>query len=300
MINDTSTVTIPSTEYESLRGKLAKLEALVKYYEAQFLLAQRQRFGASSEQTDVDWRQMNLFQTRLFGEAAPTPPPAPETVEITYKRKKQKGKREDDISNIPVVRVDYELSEDERLCPECNTPMRDVGVNIRREIEIIPAQAILKEHAAHSYACPNADCAEKTDKVTFAKADAPAPLIGGSLASPSLVAHVAVQKYSNGMPLYRLEKGFRYDGVNISRQTMANWIIMCVNTYLVAIYLLLQSFLLKEMVLHADETTVQVLHEPGRAAQSKSYEWLYRTSGCAAHKIVVYDYKETRKQEHPQ
>ncbi len=53
-------------------------------------------------------------------------------------------------------------------------------------------------------------------------------------------------------------------------------------------------------MIHADETTLQVLREPGRAAQSKSYEWIYRTSGCAKHKIVIYDYRQTREQEHPQ
>jgi hypothetical protein len=81
---------------------------------------------------------------------------------------------------------------------------------------------------------------------------------------------------------------------------MANWVIKCAETYLMGIYSLMIKFLLKESVLHADETTVQVLHEPGREAQSKSYEWVYRTSGCAGHQIVVFDYQETRKQEHPQ
>ena len=65
-------------------------------------------------------------------------------------------------------------------------------------------------------------------------------------------------------------------------------------------HLLLKSFLLKESVIHADETTHQVLREPGRAPQTKSYEWLYRTSGCSERKIVIFDYKETRGQEHPQ
>jgi diadenosine tetraphosphatase ApaH/serine/threonine PP2A family protein phosphatase len=80
---------------------------------------------------------------------------------------------------------------------------------------------------------------------------------------------------------------------------MANWLIYCAQNYLMAIYSLLITFLLKENVLHADETTVQVLHEPGRAPQTKSYEWLYRTSGCSEHPIVIYEYQETRKQDYP-
>ena len=182
----------------------------------------------------------------MFNDPTTAPPPEPEVEEITYKRKKQKGKREDDISNLPVVRVDYELPEDERNCPECEAPMRDIGVNIRREVEIIPAQAILKELAIHSYACPNDVCAEKTGALTIVKADAPTPLISGSLASPSFVAHIATQKYMNAMPLYRIEQGFHYDGINFSRQTMCNWIIKCAETYLSAIHAALINFLLKE------------------------------------------------------
>jgi hypothetical protein len=108
-----------------------------------------------------------------------------------------------------------------------------------------------------------------------------------------------MQKYANGMPLYRLENGFKYDGVHISRQNMANWVIQCVQMYLMAIYLRMIDCLLSEKYLHADETTVQVLREPNRRAQSKSYEWIYRTSGGAGRKIVIYVYKETREWKHP-
>jgi len=248
MKNDTLTVTIPTVEFNNLNQKVAKLETLVQWYEAQFLLSKRRQFGTSSEQTEVDWRQLNLW-----GDPTPVPPPEPEVKVSSHKRKKQKGKREDDISNLPVVRVDYELPEDERNCPECNTAMRDIGVNVRREVEIIPAQAIVKELAVHSYACPDDECAEKTGAVTIVKAEAPAPVISGSLASPSFVAHIATQKYMNAMPLYRIEQGFHYDGINFSRQTMCNWIIKCAQTYLIAIYLLMINFLLKEPVLHAEQ-----------------------------------------------
>lgn len=294
MKNEEKTVIISQSEYTEMREaiiKIAKLEALVKYYEEQLLNAKRYRFGTSSEQIEG--------QLDLFEKAVPISAAEPEVEEITYKRKKKKGKRGEDISNLPVVRVDYELPEDERNCPECDTVMRDIGVTIRKSIEIIPAKAVLKEEAIHAYACPNIECEMENEKKTIVKADAPTPLISGSLASPSLVAHIAYQKYSNGMPLYRLEKGFQYDGVNISRQNMSNWVVNCALNYLLALYDVIIRFLIKESVIHADETTVQVLREPGREAQSTSYEWIYRTSGCSEHKIVVYDYRETRKQEHP-
>jgi len=277
---------------------IAKMEILLRYYEEQFLLAKRNRFGASSEKVVIDladYRQINFFSDPESEADKNLPEPVVE--EISYKRKKRVGKREEDLSCLPVERIDYELSETERICPECGNIRDEIGVDIRRELKLIPAKVIVVEHAAHVYACHK--CEKDNDHTPITKATAPAPLISGSLASPSFVAHIAYQKYSNGMPLYRLEKGFVYDGVSISRQTMANWTIKCTEMYLIAMYNLFIKYFLMETVAHADETTHQVLREAGRAAQSKSYEWLYRTSGCSKHKIVIYDYKETRNKEHP-
>ena len=79
--------------------------------------------------------------------------------------------------------------------------------------------------------------------------------------------------------MYRLEQEFNRQGLKLSRQTMANW--------LRPVYDVLHEQLCKELVLHADETTLQVLREPGRSSTSKSYMWLYRTSGCAKQAIVL-------------
>jgi transposase len=292
MKNETKSVMISESEYIELKETITKLNALVTYYENQLLSAKRRQFGTSSERIEG--------QLSLLSENETSPPPESEIEEITYKRKKQKGKREKDLSGLPVVRFEHELPDSERACSECGETMKDIGVNIRRQIELMPAKVYLKEDAVHSYACDSPDCEETSGKKVMKKANAPKPLISGSLASPSLVAHIAVQKYSNGLPLYRLEKGFQYDGVTISRQTMSNWVIRCTEDYLEPIYERMTWALLKETVLHADETTLQVLREPGRPASSKSYEWLYRTSGCCGTSVVIYDYRETRKQEHPQ
>ena len=281
------------TRVDEQSALIAKMELLIKHYEEQLLLLKRRQFGTSSEKTDIDFRQLNLWS-----ETVETDSPELENEEITYTRRKRRGKREADLSNLPIERIDYELMEHERTCPECEELMRDIGVDVRRELKLIPAQVVVVEHAAHTYAC--GICQKNNDFTPIMKAEAPKPLISGSLASSSLVAYIATQKYQNAMPLYRLEKGFQYDGVVISRQTMANWVIKCAENYLFTIYEALKAQLLEESVLHADETTVQVLREPDRSAQSKSYSWLYRTSGASKHKIVVFDYQQTRKQEHPQ
>jgi len=275
--------------------RIAELEALVKFYEEQFALSQRRQFGASSEQSPDQLRFENIFNEPEWLAEPSLPEPAIE--EITYARKKRTGKRTDDLSGLPVERIDYELPESERSCPECGDLMRETGVNIRSELEIIPAQVIHREHAAHTYSCKN--CEKHGAYTPIIRAESPAPLIGGSLVSPSAVAHIVTQKYVNGIPLYRLEKGFTYDGVALSRQTMSNWLVYCTQNYLAAIYSLLIKFLRKSEIAHADETSVQVLHEPGRDAKTKSFQWLYRTGRGSAHPIVIYEYQQTRNQDHP-
>ena len=96
----------------------------------------------------------------------------------------------------------------------------------------------------------------------------------------------------------RLEQEFNRQGLKLSRQTMANWLLEASEKWLQSVYDVLHKQLCKEPVLHADETTLQVLKEPGRSSTSKSYMWLYRTSGCAKQAIVLYEYQPTRKAEH--
>ena len=203
-----------------LTAQLAKMETLVKYYENQFLKMKRRQFGASSEKFPIN--NADYRQTSLFNEPKPEElTKIPEMEEITYKRRKRTGKREEDLTGLPVERIDYELPEEERVCPECGETMRDIGTDVRRDLKLIPAQVVVVEHTAHTYACAN--CQKNNDSTPIKKSKSPTALIPGSLASPSLVAYITTQKYLNGMPLYRLEKGFIYDGVIISRQTMANW-----------------------------------------------------------------------------
>jgi transposase len=276
--------------------QIAKLEALVKFYEERFKLSQRHRFGTSSEQSPDQLRIDNWFNE---AEAQADPSlPEPTYEQVSYARKKRVGKREEDLGGLPIERIDYELPESERSCPNgCEGIMDDIGVTVRRELKIVPAQVVCVEHAVHAYGCQN--CQKSNDNTPIIRADAPTPLISGSLASPSAVAYIAAQKYQQGMPLYRTERSLTDDGVILSRQTMSNWLVYCAGNYLLAFYMLLITFLLNEEVLHSDSTSVQVLHEPQREAQAKSTEWLYRSGIFSEHPVVIYIYREGQKQDHP-
>ena len=293
--SDEERIELLKAQLNELQNKNTELEALIKYYEEQLRLAKHRQFGKSSEKTE------NTEQLGLFDEAENTADPKSEeevTVEeITYSRKKTVGKRVDDISKLKLETIVYKLEEHECVCPECGGALHEMSTDERCEIGIIPAVFVGKRHVQTIYACRN--CEKHNDHVPILKASAPEPVIKNSLASPSAVAHIMVEKYVKAVPLYRQEQSLLRDGISLSRQTMANWLIKCSEDWLEPIYNRMKEHLLNEEVLHADETVLQVLQEPGKKANTNSYEWLYRTSGCAKHSIVLYEYQPTRSSSHP-
>ncbi|GLG02805.1 hypothetical protein Alches_28470 [Alicyclobacillus hesperidum subsp. aegles] len=174
--------------------------------------------------------------------------------------------------------------------------MDEADVAIRRELVHIPAQTKVREHVQQQYACRT--CDKHGTETPMVKAQMPRPTIPGSLASASMLAYVMDKKYVDGLPLYRLEEQFARQGLQLTRQTLANWVVLGATRWLDLIYHLLHEELRKRRYLHADETTLQVLHEPGRPAETTSYMWLYR-SGADGPPIVLFDDQETRSKEHP-
>ena len=107
------------------------------------------------------------------------------------------------------------------------------------------------------------------------------------------------EKYIMHTPLYRMEQDFRRKEIQLSRQTMSNWLIRCATDWLKPVYDALQEQLVQEDIIHADETKLQVLRESGKPAQSDSFMWLYRTGKTAEHPIVLYEYQDNGRQENP-
>jgi len=226
-------------------SQIAELSAKLTWFEEQFRLSQRRRFASLSEATPE--------QDRLFNEAESQAKPAPEPTmeEITYKRRKRAGKREEDLKDLPVETIEYRLSDEEKVCPCCSGPLHEMSTEVRQELKIIPAQVSVVKHIRYIYACRRCEREEITTPI--ATAPMPKPVLPGSLASPSAVAYTMVQKYVEGMPLYRQEQTLFRLGVELSRQTLANWMIQGSNRWLQPLYERMHEHLLKQDVLHADD-----------------------------------------------
>ena len=197
--------------------------------------------------------------------------------------------------NVPVEVVEHRIPEKEPDCPVCGTAKMEIGRDVRRTLVMIPAQVMIRENIYFTYACPK--CKEEGTETPIRKAERLPALTPGSYASAEAVAHIMVQKFVMYAPLYRQEQEWNRAGVQLSRQTMSNWVLRVAEDWLKPVYEELHRRLLQRQVLHADETTLQVLKLEGRAARSKCYMWLYRTSGDAKSPVVLYEYRPTRKAE---
>jgi len=279
--------------------KIAELELQVQWLMEQLKLSKQRQFGTSSEKNLDGGEQLSVFNEAKATADPAAPEPALEQV-VAHTRKKSKGKREADFSGLPTEQVVHELPESERVCPDCGGAMHACGHTVyRRELTVIPPQFKVTEHVQTAYSCRHC---EKTsdDTVPMLKSTVPAPVIRGSgVASPSLLAYIAHQKYVLALPLYRQEQEFKRLGLNLSRQTMANWMIYADTKYLRPVYDAMKAELLTHQVLHGDDTKVQVLREPNKTPQSDSYMWLYRTSGDTARPIVIYEYQPDHREHHP-
>ncbi|MFC4765870.1 IS66 family transposase, partial [Effusibacillus consociatus] len=222
--------------------------------------------------------------------------PEPTVETITYRRKKTRGARETKLEGLPVETIEYRLTEEEQVCPCCAGTLHEMSTETRQELKIIPAEVKVVRHVCHVYGCRR--CEQEAIRTPIVTAPMPAPVVPGSLVSPSMLAYVMSQKYVDSLPLYRQEQQFQRLGVELSRQTLANWIIAGAERWLAPLYTYMHAELLKRDIAHADETTLQVLKEPGRAAQAKSYLWLYRT-GRIGPNIILYDYQQGRGGEYP-
>ena len=297
-------------EHARLEAKLATLEqeqaqvitSLTLQNEwllEQLKLSKKKLFGRSSEQAEqlvMDQLSLTMNEAEAYIFGMNSAGKAPVTVKA-YERKRQSGNVLDVVpEGTPAEVVEHRLPENERICSACGSEMVEIGKEVRRSLMMKPAEFWVREDVYYTYACKN--CEQETGEANIVKAAKEPALLPGSFASAEAVAHIMTQKFVMYSPLYRLQQEFERQGLKLSRQTMANWLLNTSEKWLRPVYDTLREQLRKESVLHADETTLQVLKEPGRSSASKSYMWLYRTSGCAEQAIVLHEYQSTRKAEH--
>ncbi len=260
----------------------------------QILNLQKIIFGSRSEKIAyVAPNQLELFSRDTEDGKEAEPVKEAKITHIPAHDRKAKRSQDEIYANLPCEKEIISLPAEE--CLDSNgQPLKEIGLKyIRTEVRSTPATHKRVEIYAKQYKSVSDD----TQEVQITHADIPAPLIEHSFASASTVTLIIANKYFAGLPLYRQEQIFKQQHFPLSRSTMANWVITVSEAYLERVYIRLCRLLVQQRVIHADETPVQVLKEPGRKPQQKSYMWVYATSKRAKIQIRCFSYENSRSGE---
>ena len=203
-------------------------------------------FGKSSEKNSWDMDgQLNLFnEAEQEQDVSLLEEEQEETKTVTFTVKKGRSADKDRYAGLPVEKKYLDVPEGERFCPDCESPLLEIGETfVRRELKFKPASFKVVEYYSKNYKCPKCSPNLKTPVIVQGK-DGRAHMLHG-MASASTVAWVMYQKYVNAMPLYRIERDFKQYGVNITRATLANWVIQNTDRFFSPLYDYLHKLLLQ-------------------------------------------------------
>lgn len=258
---------------ESLAGELRVTRTERDLLKEQLNKFKRQLFAASSEVTGQHQKDMFFNEAESLGaQAEPTAEEADDdTIDVPSHKRAKRGRKPLDPA-LPREVVRHELPESERVCPHDGAALREIGVEASEQLDIIPQQVRVIRHERVKYACPCCDGAIRL-------AARPAQVIPKGLFTESALAWIATSKYLDGLPLYRQAALLgRFGGTDISRNTIAGSIVR-LGQLVQPVMNLLRDELLDAPLVFGDETELQVLKEPGRSAQAKSYVWAQMTNG---------------------
>ena len=272
-----------------LRAQLQEKSHYIQQLEDALRQLRHRQFGASSEKLNAD--QLGLFNEAEEQVESPASDDESATEEVVnvqgHQRRVQRIRIPADIPRDTIV---HDLPDDEKVCPHDGTPLKEIGSEQHEQLDLIPAQLKAIVHLRKKYACP---CCEQY-VVTATKPKQP---IEKSIASPGLLAHIAVSKYADALPLYRLCEIFKRIGIELDRTTLANWMIRC-GELVQPLINLISEHVQRQTVVHLDETTVQVLNEPGKTPQSQSYMWVMACYG--EQPAILFHYAATRSGSVPE
>lgn len=258
---------------ESLVGELRVTRTERDLLKEQLNKFTRRLFAASSEVTGQHQKDMFFNEAESLGaQAEPAAEEAhDDTIDVPGHKRAKRGRKPLDPA-LPREVVRHELPEAERVCPHDGTILREISVEASEQLDIVPQQVRVIRHERVKYACP---CCDGGMRV----AARPAQVIPKGLFSESALAWIATSKYLDGLPLYRQAALLgRFGGTDISRNTVAGSIVR-VGQAVQPVVNLLRDELLDAPLVFGDETELQVLKEPGRSAQAKSYVWALMTDG---------------------
>jgi transposase len=279
------------TQHQQAIEQLAEATRQMERMEFQFQLLLKRFTGRSAEKMDP--RQMALFE-KLLEELAPTTPQPTPAPGASTAHGAPHGRRQIP-ADLPRQRIIHDLPEEEKPCPCCGKMRCIIGKQVHEKLQWVPAKITVVEHVRLTYACKACDQAAAESGPQIVTADQPLSPIEKGLAEPSLLAHVIVSKYSDHLPLHRLERIMERHGIDIARSTMCDWMRDCAEL-LKPLYNIMVKEVLASKVIHTDDTSVQVLDKRLPEARTGRF-WVYL--GDNLHPCTVFTHTATRERDGP-
>ena len=278
----------------SMQDQMSRLNENFENLVEQLRISNGQRFGRKTEKLQEIDGQLSLFNEVEAACDLNAPEPEPEVLLPVRRKKKEKGKREEDLKGLPEEPHEHKVSKAKLDALFGAGNYRRLADETYKRLRCKPMEWIVEVHTVEVYVGTGGEHQDE-----FLRGDRPKDLLRNSIVTPSLEAAVMNAKFVNALPLYRIEQEFARNGVTLSRQTMSNWTILCTERYFAPFYERLRQELLKCRVNHCDETPVDVIHD-GRETRTKSYMWVHRTGEFSGGRpVILYEWQPTRHHRHP-
>jgi len=212
----------------------------------------------------------------------------------------RRGRRDlgaDAFASLPVTRCEHDQPEDQKPCPCCGKVREKIGEDVTWQIEYVPARFERLEHVRFKYACKKCEENVSSDGPQIVRADAATGggVIDKGLAGPGLLAYIVTSKFSDYLPLYRLEDIFARGGFEIARSTMSLW-CRDVAEMVTPLYNLMIERVLKSRVIGTDDT-IMPMQEPGAGKTRRARMWVY--VGDEDNPYNIFDFTLSRSRDGP-
>jgi len=285
---------LPNTveELQSLVIDFAELqqnsEAEIKLLQEEISILKHRLFGRKSEKLPAGSGQLLLFNEAEAGTAEDSGA-APGNIAVPA-HERRRGCRKPLPENLPRVEALHDLTDEQKLCA-CGEQKSRIGEEVSEQLDIIPPKIQVIHHIRPKYVCRKCE-GVAADEPAVSIAPMPEQMIPKSIAGPGLLAWSLTGKFVDALPFYRIEHILKRYGVEVSRQTLCCWAVK-VAEQCRPLLAFMKEDILQGFQINADETTLQVLQEPGREATTRSYMWLFR-GGTEQRPVIIYQYHETR------
>ena len=252
-------------------------------------------FGRRSEALSEE----ELQQLKLFDEAeaaaaeSERTPGQPNLVRIP-EHVRQRPKRRPLPQALPREEVIVDIPEELKRCA-CGATLVRIDEEVSEKLDVIPPQLRVIRTIRSMYACHACEGSGDEGRPAVRIAPMPPAIIDKGIASAGLLAYIVTGKFCDSLPLYRQQKQFARIGVDLSRRTMADWMIAA-SEACTPLMKLLEARVRSGPLLQLDETRLQVLGEPGRANTTQSYMWVAR-GGPPEAPVILYHYAPSRGTE---